>query len=99
MHEMEFQARLMVKDTRENLIRQLRNLGEACQREVTLLEGDENRTPNPLGIVQIAGLEIDRLCCMLAMQREAIKSVQILTKNGDRSQSFLPNKLLGMDCS
>ena len=84
MHEMEFQARLMVKDTRENLIRQLRKLGEACQREVKLLEGDENRTPSPLGIVQGAGLEIDRLCSMLAMQREAIKTVQILTKGGDR---------------
>ena len=84
MHEMEFQAWLMVKDTRESLISQLRNLGEACQREVKLLEGDENRTPNPLGIVQGVGLEIDRLCCMLAMQREAITTVQILTKGGNR---------------
>ena len=37
MHAMEFQARMMVKDTRDNLLRQLRDLGEACQRPVSAL--------------------------------------------------------------
>jgi hypothetical protein len=52
----------------------IRRVVERAQRELN----EEGRTPNPLGILQGNGVEVDRLCGELARTREAAAAAQKL---------------------
>lgn len=58
--------------TRANLANAARSLADQMGRLSARVESIEDYAPNSLGEVQSRGMEVDRLCAVLAAQREQL---------------------------
>ena len=73
--------RFQVQDTRQRLIREMKDLADPLIRETELCTSDPSRMINSLGVVQSRGLEIDRQCAVLRCKQDALKVLEGIGEN------------------
>ena len=71
---------------REALIHKARSLARTLNEAADRLSTDPGYFPLSHGIVQTEGVEIDRLCALLDMQREALKRMVWVVKGEEAPQ-------------